>query len=296
MFLDRHGKRVDTRPQSQRSRVPPPAEQRGGPRWLFPASLGISALLHLIALLVLRFESGLVPVFPPSDPAVLGRPVGMVVYDIELVEEAAGSTPEEEQRTAPTPPEPEHVPPVPIPPAQPEPAPPVTAEMPPPSARAATSLGERLNSRTGDPRLWDSYGTGEAPVHPGDALRRRITREEWNAVVNPRLSIEEYNDSVRLAEEAAAKAVDWTVKTGDGGRWGVSPKGIHVGSFALPIPIQFAMPPGRREGAGAEQRSWSDIQTQRGTTIIQEDIKDRIKAIRARKEAERRGSTRRGRG
>lgn len=265
---------------------------------MFPASLGISALLHLIALLVLRFESELMPVFAPSDPVVLGPPVGMLVYDIKPVEEAAGPTPKEMQR--PTPPEPERVPPMPISPVQPEPSPPARAEMPPPSARAPSapsSVAERVNLRMRDPRLWDSSKpTGEVPVHPDDAVRRRITIEEWNAVVNPRLSIEEYNDSVRLAEEAAAKAVDWTVKPGRGGRWGVSPKGIHLGSFTLPIPIRVATPPGRRDGAGAAQRSWSDIQAQRGATEIQEDIKDRIKAIRERKEAERRDSTRRGGG
>lgn len=149
----------------------------------------------------------------------------------------------------------------------------------------------------GDLRLWDSSKPpAEAPVHPDEALRRRITIEEWNAVVHPRLSIEEWNDSVRLAEEAAAKAVDWTVKSDDGGHRGVTPQGIHLGSFTLPMPIQFATPPGRREGSGAAHRSWSEIQAQRAAMEIQEDIKDRIKAIRERKEAERRDSTRQGGG
>lgn len=292
--------RVETRPQPPPSRGPDPPRQRGRPRWVFPASFVISALLHLIALVMLRFESEPVRVFAPGDSVVLGPPVGMVVYDIEPVEEPARSTPEVEQRAAPTPPKPEPVLPLPIPPPQPEPALPMTAELPPCCVRVPGlpgSVAERFNPRMGDPHLWkNSRLIGEASVHPDDAVRRRITIEEWNAVVNPRLSIEEYNDSVRLAEEAAAKAVDWTAKPGGGGRWGVSPRGIHLGSFTLPIPIHFATPMGRRAGARAAQRSWSEIRAQRGATEIQEDIKDRIKAIRERKEAERRDLTRRRRG
>lgn len=237
---------------------------------MFSASLGISALLHLVALFVLRFETHLVPAFVPSDPVRL-RPAGMVVYDTEPVDEAAAPTPDEAQRPAPTPPELGLGPPVPIPPALLESAPPAKATPLVPSARAPSapsSAAERVNPKMGDSRLWASFGTSNAPAHLDDAARRRITLKEWNAVVNPRLSIEEYNDSVRLAEEAAAKAVDWTLKTGPDGRWGVSPEGIHLGSLTLPIPIQFATPPGRREGAGVAQRSWSNIQAQSGAMEI----------------------------
>lgn len=217
-------------------RAPPsdPPRQRGGRRWVFAASLAISALLHLIALLVLRFESELVSGFVPGDPVVRGPPVGMVVYDIEPVEEADGPTPDEVQRPARRIQEPEPGPPVQIPPVRPEPAPSVT-ELPPPSARvpsAASSVAKRVNPIMGDPHLWDrSEPIGKAPGNTEDAVPRRITIEEWNAVVNPRPSFKEFNDSIRLAEERAAKAVDWTVKTGNGGRWGVTPKGIHLGSM-----------------------------------------------------------------
>ncbi|MGH7554759.1 MAG: hypothetical protein ACREMQ_17300, partial [Longimicrobiales bacterium] len=83
-------------------------------------------------------------------------------------------------------------------------------------------------------------------------------------------------------------AVDWTVKDKNGGRWGVSPKGIHLGGITLPLPIQFAAPPGRRDEVNAAIRNWNEIQAQRASAEIDESVQDRIKAIRERKEAERR--------
>lgn len=265
--------------------MPDPPRKRGGPRWTLPLALAISAALHLLALLVFRFEPVTEAGPPPNDPLVLDRPIGMRVYDIVPVNEAP-ALPQEEERTEPTPPPPELQ--TQPPPAQPAPAQPAQprAETPPPPARAPSSVAERISPRMSDPRLFDRPALpDEPPVHRDEIVRRRIAT-----------SIDAWNDSVRLAEQAAAKAVDWTVKDGEGGRWGVSPEGIHLGSFTLPIPVRFSTPLGRREGAAAAQQNWSDIQLQRGRAAAQEDIKDRIKAIRARKEAERRDTTRGGGG
>lgn len=250
---------------------------------MFPAALAISAVLHLLVLLVLRFEVEIGPAPPPNDPLVLDRPIGMRVYDITPVDDAP-ALPEEEERQEPTPPETQPRPPAPTQPTQPEPAAPVDAETPPPAARAPRSVAERVNPRMVDPRLWKRPDLPtEAPVHRDEAVRRRLANR-----------INAWNDSIRLADQAAAKAVDWTVKDGEGGRWGVSPNGIHLGSFTLPIPIGFSPGPGRRDGAAATQSNWDAIQAQRGRAEAEEGIKERIKAIRERKAAERRDTTRGG--
>jgi hypothetical protein len=148
-----------------------------------------------------------------------------------------------------------------------------------PGASGAPSIADRVGPRMGNnPNLWVNPPTpGDPPLTPDEAVRARVAG---------RLSA--FNDSMRLAAAAAEKAVDWTVKDKNGGRWGVSPKGIHLGGITLPLPIQFSAPPGRRDDVNAAVRNWSEIQAQRANAEVDESIQDRIKAIRARKEAERR--------
>jgi hypothetical protein len=85
--------------------------------------------------------------------------------------------------------------------------------------------------------------------------------------------------------------VDWTVRDKDGGRWGVSPEGIHLGSFTLPLNNQFVPPAGRRDEINALIRNWNEIQAQRSQAEIRAQIEERAKAIRERKEAERKDTT-----
>jgi hypothetical protein len=138
-----------------------------------------------------------------------------------------------------------------------------------------------------DRRLW--VGAPSLPLPPEKTM---APEEAARAALAARIGA--LNDSMRLAEEAAARATDWTVKDANGGRWGVSPAGIHLGGITIPIPVQFSAPPGRRDAVNDAVRNWSEIQQQRGRAAASEDVKDRIKAVRERKAAERRDTTRSG--
>lgn len=285
-LLDRPPPRVSTPPQPRPSRAPAPPRKRAAPRWVFPAALVLSALLHLIALLLLRFELELGSAEQPGDhAAAVERPIGLRVYDVIAVEDGTEVAPIEDEQPAPLAPTAPEMPPVVAPPAVLPPPAPRAADAPA-APRTRESVGERISPRMVDPRLWTRPELpAEAPLHPDEVVRSRVAR-----------SINAWNDSMRLAEQAAARAVDWTAKDGSGGRWGVSPDGIHLGSFTLPLPIQFSAPPGRRDDAAAAGRSWSETQAQRGRAEVQESLEARIKAIRERKEAERRDSTNRSGG
>jgi hypothetical protein len=280
-LLDPPPPRVAARPPLRPTRVPAPPRKRPRRDASFAIAIAVSALFHLILLVTLRFDVDIAtaPGLPRTDEAA-DRPIGMRVYDIVAVEEPA-VIPREPERPE------SRAPAIRVPAQGPTPTPTVTvppAETPP--RRDPTSLAERLRPNMADPRLWGTPGVpAEAPLDADDAVRARVANR-----------LGAWNDSMRIAEEAAARATDWTVKDKDGGRWGVSPEGIHLGSFTLPLPIQLATPPGRRDAANNAARNWNEIQAQRSQAEIRESIEERIKAIRERKEAERRDSTRRAGG
>lgn len=241
----------------------------------FPVALGISALLHLLALLIFRFDlPDLYPLPSPPGEDAVERPSGMRVYDIVAVD-APAVIPREEQpaqtqqgAVAPRPPQET---------SEEQPRPPED-----PAARPGRpSIAERLAPRLTDAELWAAVPLPEElEAHRDEVVLRRL---------EDRLAA--YNDSMAAAAAAAGRAVDWTVKDKNGGRWGVSPEGIHLGGVTLPVPIQFSTPAGRRDAVNGAIRNWSDIQTQRGQAEVRAGIEDRVKAIRERKEAERRDST-----
>jgi hypothetical protein len=92
---------------------------------------------------------------------------------------------------------------------------------------------------------------------------------------------------VALAAAAAARAVDWTKTDADGGRWGISPEGLHLGDITIPIPVNFSPGPGKRDEVAGRVRDWSEIQSQGSRMEGKETFEERVKAIRERKEKER---------
>lgn len=148
-------------------------------------------------------------------------------------------------------------------------------------------------------------GLSGAPPPPSDPMRGRLEYrmgavEVWRPPVEAiQLSAEEnarnrvaarldaYNDSVAAEAAARAKANDWTVKTADGGRWGATPDSIYVGDVALANRFQLATPAGRRDEIAGRVRTWGEIQQQ--VVRVEGDmiIGNRVKAIRARMDAER---------
>jgi hypothetical protein len=168
-------------------------------------------------------------------------------------------------------------------PQRPAQTPAVADAVPPPAARSADparTVTERIIPRSGAPRLWERASDPLRPeLDPLNNVRARVYG-----------SIQAYNDSIAAQAAAAARALDWTVKDANGGRWGVSPSGIHLGTITLPLPAL-----GTSAGERETMRQWSEIQQQAGRAQVEQTFDDRVRAIRARRDAAR-DSARRGGG
>jgi hypothetical protein len=142
------------------------------------------------------------------------------------------------------------------------------------------TVADRLAPRAADPRLWANAPDPLRPeLEPLNNVRARVYS-----------ALSAYNDSIAAAAAAAQNALDWTVRDKNGGRWGVSPTGIHLGTVTLPLPSL---------GMSAEQRAasrvWNETQHQASRRQVEQNFDDRVRAIRARKDAAR-DSARRGGG
>ncbi|MGQ0563026.1 MAG: hypothetical protein ACT443_14270 [Gemmatimonadota bacterium] len=165
----------------------------------------------------------------------------------------------------------------PITPGIPEPVPgPETPE--PLDAGGGGSLADRLRPQVIDPRLSGS-GTYSLPpdASPAAGVRARIAQ-----------SLGAYNDSVAAEAEARRRALDWTIRTKDGKRWGIGPDGkIHLGDITLPPIVAFTPPAGRRDEINNRNRDFAELERQANSEIGRQSFNQRVKAIRARKERER---------
>jgi hypothetical protein len=244
---------------------------------VFLAALVLSALGHLLLVLVFRFEPG--PprgtVRPVTTPAELP---GMRVVQIVPVDEPAvgADRPEDEERRERT----DAAVPV-----APRAATPATPPVAPADGRAiAPTVRERIETRLGDRRIW---------VRAEELLPPPVSAEEAAlARIEGRFST--LADSLAAEAAAAERALDWTVRDGSGGRWGVSPQGLHLGGVTVPIPFQFSTPPGRRDEMTDRVRRWGEIERQAGQADVNDTFEDRVRAIRERTQAQRDSARRSG--
>lgn len=240
-------------------------------------ALALSVLVHLLLFVTLRFETepgGL----PASPAASVPELTGMRVIEIIPVPDALA--PEAE---APEPLRERVTPRVVRTPASGAPVAPPTST---PRRDPAPTVAERITPRMGDARLFEEPGRAmPAPTDPEALARERFLAR-----------IGEYNDSAAAASEAARRATDWTVKDGDGNRWGISPGKIHLGGLTLPLPVGFAPPPGRREELAERNRRFGDIQDQRARETGRATFDERVKAMRERADAKRDSTRRSGSG
>jgi len=244
---------------------------RGGYRKAYWISLGVSAVLHLIAIvfytsLMREIPAGLFTVGGDASPP---NPEGMELVNLQelpeddIMEIIPPEEPEPEEAPAPSPV---------ITPRAGVPGDPGEAT----DTRVPVSAAERLRPQEGDLRLWA----------PPDPELNVLSREE---VMRLQLlaALESMADSAAMAEEIARRAKDWTYTDGDGKRWGVSPGKIHLGDVTLPMPFSF--------GAKGEdvQRiwEWDQIDQSAARGSVMQSWKDRDEAIRARMNAERKPDT-----
>lgn len=234
--------------------------------------LAASVLIHLLATLTFRFR---IDVVTPRAPSVqLVQPseqyAGTRLYDIVPV--AGDPAPIEAQLQLRERSEP-------VPMAAPGEAPPSEAPVAGGTRRTVDPVGDRLRPRLGHAEVWIEPDAALPPLSEDEIMRRRLAEQ---------LTV--YNDSMRLETEREARALDWTIKDGSGNRWGISPGKIHLGSITLPAPGgggTFNTPPARGGADDARIVNWQELHAQAQRQIVSEIFNDRVKAVRARREAER---------
>lgn len=245
-------------------------------RRLFALALIASAVLHLLVLAAVRFDT-IVSVVGGADAQAFAQPA-MRVLDVVEVADAAGQT---QAAVAPAaageaaqPPAPRNearaVEAVRIPTvgAVPEATPPETAG-------GDRSIMDRLRGEPGGVAVWRVPAQRPPlPLEGIDAAQARIAA-----------GVSAYNDSMIIAMEAAARALDWTFQDGSGNKWGVSPGKLHLGPITLPLPIGFSAPADIRAEMNRRVGEWNAIQVQRARADVEEIIKERTRAIQARKAA-----------
>jgi hypothetical protein len=143
-----------------------------------------------------------------------------------------------------------------------------------PSNRAGGLSGRLLPSGL-DPRVTSATAFPPAEKTGADAVMARIS---------DRLSA--FNDSLMAEREADRRATDWTVRDKNGGRWGVAEDGIYLGKIKLPQ-VAFSPPAGRREEINNRVRDFNEIEKQAYLEESRSSFKERVKAIRQRKDKER---------
>jgi hypothetical protein len=236
-------------------------ERRARERRVLVVGLIGSVLLHLLVLGVLG--DWLIPDpgsgAPPSPrPLLLEPPTGLRAVDLVEVPVEVGTPERPRPRPATeTPAEAEVVLAVPA----------DSVAVPADELTAA----DRLAPRVVDPRLW----------RPMVILPTDPTIEDVEARVAAALEL--LSDSALAEAEAAIRARDWTVEDARGGRWGISPGKIHLGSLTLPLPIFVPL----NVEADLEAGRWYELEQALDRSRVLDTFQDRVRAIRERRERER---------
>lgn len=239
------------------------AERRREQRALGPALL-LSAAVHAVALLAIGFHVDATPERRPPQQVITPAEPVMRAYDIAAVAATADVPPVEAQVR-----EQERLPEVPAP--REWVAPPPAPEARPAEPAPARSPHERLQYRLGAAEIWK----------PGDPLPARDLSADERVQGRVAAELRQYNDSVAAENAARARAMDWTVRDGNGNRWGIADGTLHLGS----IRIQVDMPLG--DELKARERTWTELQLQADRIETREQFNDRVRAIRERTEQER---------
>jgi len=139
-------------------------------------------------------------------------------------------------------------------------------------ARPGVSAAERLRPNVRDRRLW-------API-PEEYTRLTLEQREELLLAG---RLEEWYDSLQAAQAAEMAWTDWTFTDSDGKKWGISEGQLHLGGLTLPLP-SFGTAPG-----AARERAWQlgELARQQNSMAVQQTVKERMEAIRARRDRER---------
>ena len=257
-------------PMARQQRAAPPeaARPRRGIRPLpLLTGLTVSAALHVLVI-VLYSSLGRTPVpdvtvipFPPTP----SEPEGIQVVQIVEV-----STPEVAAPEEPTTIETVEAPEIDVE------GPDIETEPTPFLPERYRSAVERLRLGAGDPRLWQPVDPALVEPSPEQLLTIRIAT-----------LIAEGNDSALAEAQALSRAMDWTYTDDDGKRWGLSPGMIHLGDVAIPLPFGFGAPYDYSGDRAELAFRMNDIQRQAGSLAARQSWRERVEAMRKRREERR---------
>ncbi len=243
--------------------------------------LGISAVVHLFVIFVLARALSLDPAsfrIPPERRAIVLQGLPVVQVDEVLPDLEFESDPEAIRLPPEDEPEPEE--------DQPDaevtggqevaiPIPSRGLEGPPRLTNA-----EKLQPHEGDERLlYDLDGQPIPEYLPRDAYAA------YEGEIRSRLG--RMLDSLNLSEEQRRHAMEWL--TGDEGHeWGVTPDGIYVDGFLIPLSLGqlFAEEGPNGRESRQEMRDLRDIQLQDMLDEVEKIRKERAAAIRERSKEE----------
>jgi hypothetical protein len=280
--MTRFRKRMHQRPGESRSSPGRGDDQRRsglGSRRAVSIAFAISIVLHLVLIaLYPTYSETLRPdEANPRLPAEPEEPQGLRL--LELVEIATSLDPERPEN-------PEEIEQVEDPDVAPEQVdlegePGVTGLAPPPLSGA-----ERLRPRFTDPRLWRP---------PAASIMDLSDQQREELLLAGR--IEEWYDSLAIADEAERRLTDWTFTDDEGKRWGFADGKIYMGDVVLPGTHLFGVPVGKRDEYAQRMWQWDEIERQGARFDVIEAWTARQEAIRERRDRERaaRPDTTRGR-
>lgn len=151
----------------------------------------------------------------------------------------------------------------------------------PPAAGEAESPRDENRLRPGlrDRRLWVAPREPEPEAEP-------TQHERYMEHLQAR--IDRLNDSIAGDAERARRATDWTVRDGEGRRWGVSSEGIHLGDVTLP-PVPIRGSDSHEAEARERRRQREEIDRQAEDVERRREWDRQIRDTRERRDGERRG-------
>jgi hypothetical protein len=238
--------------------------------------MGASAGVHLVVLFLYALATR--AFFIPSVGLVSPTTATSTIEGTRIIPLQEVSDPEEERPEDPvTPPTSVEAEPVPVEVEGVEEGGEEVDEAPRDEEVAPTTNAERLRPpEEGDPRIW-------AFVDP--ELGDLTDAERYQMSLWWRLAL--WYDSLGAQEEADRRALDWTYTDEEGGRWGVSPGRIHLGTLTLPLPEFFSVPSTQRERVDRLIQEWEQIERQAQTQAVWQSWREAAREIRERRDRER---------
>ncbi len=248
-----------------------PRDQDRAHRRALAVGIGISAALHIVAILV---YSVVITQWVPPATALGVDSESRTSSDMRVVQLVEIELPDLTVEPPEEPDEPAEVR-LEIPEVGPPALDPVELEEPPGRRRAA----EVLRVRSSDTRLWREALPEAFALTEAERMQLQLAGR-----------LEEWTDSVAMAVAAEYALTDWTTTDDQGRRWGVSPGQLHLGGITLPLPFYFGGNSLQRDQA--TRRAWEDQTILNGanTQDIRGSWSDRAEAIRRRRDRDRDGN------